>query len=151
MPAARPLTLLLTTFKSTHIYRMDVHEEEQVGEPEKRKAKDGKLYTTEEFLAFFGDLRAWEAVGIKTKARRGAKHKRSQEAMVDRIHRRLTIEYERAIRTCKCPPWEPHREGCGMSTASSSPSYINVATVVPQLPLQAAAPSPPASRRQAPS
>ena len=95
-----------------HIYFMDV-EEEQAGEPEKRKAKDGQFYTKEEFLAFFGDLKAWEAAGVKKKARRGVKHKRSQEAMVDRIHRRLTIEYERAIRTCKCPPWEPHREGCG--------------------------------------
>ena len=94
---------------------MDVDEEEEKkeGEPEKRKAKDGGLYTKAEFLEFYGDLTKWEAAATKKKARRGVKHKRSQQAMVDRIHRRLAIEYETAIRTCKCPPWEPHRPGCG--------------------------------------
>ena len=49
----------------------------------------------------------------KKKTRRGVAHKRSQVRMEDRIYRRLEVEHQAAVRTCSCPPYEPHRPGCG--------------------------------------
>eukprot|EP00959_Pyramimonas_sp_CCMP1952_P066021 1378539-Pyramimonas_sp.AAC.1 len=39
-------------------------------------------------------------------------HTHFAERTSERAQRRLEVEYERAHRTCSCPPWEPHSEAC---------------------------------------
>eukprot|EP00959_Pyramimonas_sp_CCMP1952_P026868 564090-Pyramimonas_sp.AAC.1 len=39
-------------------------------------------------------------------------HSQTAEKTWERGQKRLEVEYERAHRTCSCPPWEPHSEAC---------------------------------------